>query len=152
MPMRQVPFVVGHRANCRRREWDEQLRRIDELRYCSGRDARRTVRSDCATDADIARIGSTGTVAPALLPVLRISRKTRLGDGNEPAQSRVSVLRNAESALAEFLGVGDEFGIGARAEFEEIDALALAFGGHAKLAENVEGRIQAVGKRQDKAQ
>ena len=54
--------------------------------------------------------------------------------------------------LSEFFAVGDEFGIGAGTEFVEIETLPFALGGHALRPNSIQGPIEAVGKRKNKAE
>src|SRR5205814_1988291 len=50
--------------------------------------------------------------------------------------------------LAEFFVVGDEFGIGAAAEFVEIQTLPFAFHGHALRTDSIQSEIEGIGHRQ----
>src|ERR1051326_4624139 len=55
-------------------------------------------------------------------------------------------------ALGEFVGVGDKFGIGAGAEFVEVEALAFALRVDAMRHQKSQDEIEHVGERKDKAE
>src|SRR5690242_3008660 len=53
--------------------------------------------------------------------------------------------------LAEFLAVGNKFGVGAGAEFVEIETLSFALERHALRPDSVQGEIESVGQGQYEA-
>src|SRR5439155_5396417 len=87
---------------------------------------------------------SRGVSSTFLRPI--ILRRTT---ADQCAQT-LSKYSESSLPLRELVGVGKEFRVGARAQFIEVHALALALHGHALRVDPIQNPVQAVSQRQHK--